>query len=115
MVRHIRFAPLGKLLAHASAIVHRGGIGTAARALKAGIPQVILPIGFDGFNNADCLTRLGVAKSIERRHVTGYNLAAVLGEFLESQTVSDRCRQYAKNFENSTALERTCDYIEALM
>jgi rhamnosyltransferase subunit B len=114
MVRHIRFAPLGEILAHAAAIVHRGGIGTAARALKAGIPQIILPIGFDGFNNAHCLMRLGVANSIERRHVTGYNVAAALRELLQSQTVSDRCRQYAKNFEHSTALESTCDYIEAL-
>jgi UDP:flavonoid glycosyltransferase YjiC (YdhE family) len=115
MVRHVRYAPLAELLPPAAAIVHHGGIGTAARALKAGIPQLVRPTGFDQYNNASHLARLGVAKSIARREFTPDNVATRLRELLESQTVRERCCHYATKFEHSTALESTCDYIEALM
>lgn len=84
------------------------------QSTEGGYPQVILPIASDEFNNTLCLTRLGVAKSIERRHVTGYKVAAALRELFRSQTVLERCRYYATKLEGSKALENTCDYIEAL-
>jgi UDP:flavonoid glycosyltransferase YjiC (YdhE family) len=37
------FVPLARILPRAAAIVHHGGIGTAASALKHGIPQLIVP------------------------------------------------------------------------
>lgn len=114
LVRHIRYAPFGKLLPRAGAIVHHGGIGTAARALKAGIPQIIMPMAYDQRYNANRLVRLGVARAIERKHFTAQNLAAQLREMLQSERVSERCRHYAMKLETNTALEKTCDYIEAL-
>jgi UDP:flavonoid glycosyltransferase YjiC (YdhE family) len=86
-----------------------------ARGLKAGIPQVILPIAMDGFDNADRLAQLGAAKSIARTQVSGQKVATELSELLHSQTVLERCRHYAAKFEYSTAPESTCNYIEALM
>jgi rhamnosyltransferase subunit B len=115
IVRHIRYAPLGELLPRAAAIVHHGGIGTSARALKAGIPQLVMPMAYDQHDNAHRLGHLGVAKSIERKHFTAQNVASELRQLLESQTVLERCRHYARKFEGGTALESTCDYIEALM
>ena len=114
IVRHIRYAPLGELLPRAAAIVHHGGIGTSARGLKAGIPQLIMPMAYDQHDNTHRLVRLGVAKSIGTSEFTPDNVAARLRELLESQAVSDRCRHYANKFDHSTALESTCDYIEAL-
>lgn len=51
-VRHVPYAPLATLLPHARAIVHHGGIGTSARALAAGIPQLVAPLAYDQFDNA---------------------------------------------------------------
>jgi rhamnosyltransferase subunit B len=114
IVRHIRYAPLGELLPHTAAIVHHGGIGTAARALKAGIPQLIMPFAYDQPQNAHRLVQLGVAKSVDRKNFTAEKLAADLRALFRSQPILERCRHYAKKFESTAALENTCDYIEAL-
>ena len=113
MVRLIPYTPFGQLLPRAAAIVHHGGIGTAARALKAGIPQILMPLAYDQFDNTQRLVRLGVASSIQRER-TPRNVAARLRELLQSQTVLEHCRSYAMKFQNDSALESTCDYIEAL-
>ncbi len=62
---HVPWAPLGPLLQRCAAIVHHGGIGTCARALEAGIPQVIVPHAHDQFDNAAHLARLGVATRVD--------------------------------------------------
>src|SRR6185312_5661771 len=48
----IKFAPLMDLLRGASAIVHHGGIGTAAAALESGVPQIVIPRIFNQPSNA---------------------------------------------------------------
>ena len=113
-VRHIRYAPLGELLSRAAAIVHQGGVGTCARALKAGIPQIVMPTVNDQYDNARRVVHLGVGTSIDRRHFTGRRLAVQLRELLESQPILDQCRRYTTKFHSTNALEKTCEYIEAL-
>lgn len=46
------FVDLGSLLPRSRLLFHHGGIGTTAQALRAGIPQVILPNRFDQPDNA---------------------------------------------------------------
>ncbi len=48
----IPFADLGALLPRSRLLVHHGGIGTTAQAIRSGIPQVILPGQFDQPDNA---------------------------------------------------------------
>ena len=64
------FADLSCLLPHARLIVHHGGIGTIAQALRAGIPQLVRPLAFDQVDNARRIARLNVGASLpqERRH-----------------------------------------------
>jgi UDP:flavonoid glycosyltransferase YjiC (YdhE family) len=56
--------PLGQVLPRALALVSHGGIGTVSQALAAGIPQLVMPLGFDQFDNAARLERLGVAATL---------------------------------------------------
>ena len=53
--------PFGRLFPRAAAVVHHGGIGTSAQALKAGVPQLVMPMAFDQHDNADRLVRLAPA------------------------------------------------------
>jgi hypothetical protein len=55
----IRFADV---LPRAAALVHHGGIGTCARALAAGCPQVVMADGIDRPDNAARLARRGLAR-----------------------------------------------------
>ena len=54
-IRHFEYLPFQVVLPRCSAIVHHGGIGTIAKGLKAGIPQVTRPMGWDQFDNAERL------------------------------------------------------------
>lgn len=60
----VRFAPFETLLPHVQLVVHHGGIGTAAEALRAGVPQWLVPTAHDQPDNADRLQRLGLAYTI---------------------------------------------------
>jgi rhamnosyltransferase subunit B len=53
-------APFSKLFPRAAAVVHQGGIGTIAQALRAGRPQLLVPFAFDQPDNALRVQRLGI-------------------------------------------------------
>jgi rhamnosyltransferase subunit B len=51
-VAWLPYVPLRPLLPRVAALVHHGGIGTTAEGLRAGVPQVIVPLAYDQFDNA---------------------------------------------------------------
>ena len=53
--------PHAKLFPRLAAVVHHGGAGTTATALRAGVPQVIVPHMADQFHHAHRLALLGLA------------------------------------------------------
>jgi rhamnosyltransferase subunit B len=66
------YAPHSLLFPRAAAIVHQGGIGTLAQALRSGRPQLIVPFYADQVDNAARAARLGVARvSSPRRYARG--------------------------------------------
>ncbi len=114
-VVHVAYAPLTELLGQAAALVHHGGIGTAARALKAGIPQVIMPMAYDQHDNVHRLEKLGVAREIPRERFEPARVAEVLRALIESPGVAERCRLYASRLHNTDAVDRSCDCLESLL
>jgi len=48
-IRDFAYVPFSLLLDRAAALVHHGGIGTCAQAMKAGVPQIIVPMAHDQF------------------------------------------------------------------
>jgi UDP:flavonoid glycosyltransferase YjiC (YdhE family) len=67
----------------AAAVVHHGGIGTTAEALRSGRPQLVLPVGGDQPDNAARLARIGAAVTMPVGDFTGTEGAALLGGLLE--------------------------------
>jgi len=57
------YAPHSLLFPRAAAIVHHGGVGTMGQALRAGIPQLVVPFWADQFDNAARAVRMGVGLS----------------------------------------------------
>jgi len=66
-------------LPHCAAIVHHGGIGTTSQALAAGIPQLIRPMAFDQFDNANRIEKLGCGRWLRNDR----NLANELQQILD--------------------------------
>jgi UDP:flavonoid glycosyltransferase YjiC (YdhE family) len=84
-------APHQLLFPRASAIVHQGGIGTTAQALRSGRPMLVVPHGHDQPDNAFRVGNLGVARSIIPRR---YRAARVARE-LDALLHEPRYRQQA--------------------
>ena len=59
--RVVRDAPHALLFPRTAVVVHHGGSGTTAQALRAGVPQVVLPLLLDQFHHAHRLYVSGLA------------------------------------------------------
>ncbi|CAN7269245.1 glycosyltransferase [Massilia sp. LjRoot122] len=89
------YVPLRVLLPHVAALVHHGGIGTTAEALRAGTPQLVVPLAHDQFDNAARVRALGVGNSLHATRLTPGRLEKRLGEIVGNPGVSEACRRAA--------------------
>lgn len=106
------YAPLGAVLPRAAAVVHQGGIGTCAEALRAGIPSLVIPFGFDQPDNAERLRRLGVAKVLSRRRVSAGTLAARLRAIASAPEMTRRARRLSEQIDADEVPRRSVDALE---
>ncbi|MGH7179725.1 MAG: glycosyltransferase, partial [Tepidisphaeraceae bacterium] len=113
-VIHVHYAPFSQLLPRVAALVHHGGAGTTAQALRAGVPQVITPMAHDQLDNCLRVRRLGVGEEIHPRRLGAGILARKLSRLLDDPAVRHRCRQVASKFAGHDPLAETCDIIQAL-
>lgn len=72
----LRYAPYSELFPSALCVVHQGGIGTTAQALRAGVPQIVVPFAQDQPDNAARIQRLGVG--INGAELPGFAFAQVV-------------------------------------
>lgn len=114
-VRHVPFAPFTHLLPRCAALVHHGGIGTMSQALAAGIPQLVVPLAHDQFDNGARAERLGVGRRIARRRFDAGAGAAEIEALLRSPSVAEACRRYAAKLAGFNPLAATADAVEALV
>jgi len=104
--------PFSRLFSRAAAVIHHGGIGTVSQALRAGVPQLIMPMAFDQHDNASRLETLGVARSLSPRRFRGPAVARLLGELLGSPSVAASCRSLSGRLQDDAPLAEACRWIE---
>lgn len=107
-----------ELFPRAAAIVHQGGVGTLAHALKSGKPMVIVPCSHDQPDNARRAARLGVSRTIPRDKYTAARAAAELQALLKSN-LAPGYREAAQLAGSRLAQEngaaQACDALEELL
>ena len=113
-VRHFSYLPFSQIMPRCAAIVYPGGIGTMAQAIKAGIPHLIVPHGHDQPDNAFRIKRLGLGASIYPERYRAPRVSRELAQLITSAEVRNRCAEFSKQIDSTTAVERTCDLIEGL-
>lgn len=113
-VRHFSYAPFSELLPRCRALVHHGGIGTTAQALRAGVPQLVMPMSHDQPDNAARVRRLGVGDWIARRFFWAGRVAKKLDHLLRDPKVGQSCKDISSRFDGCQALSKTIDLIEGL-
>jgi len=88
-MKAVAYAPYSVVFPRASVIVHHGGAGTTAQALRAGRPTLITPMAHDQFDYAARVQRLGTGETLRFSSVTATRLIRALhvllthGEFAQ--------------------------------
>lgn len=96
---HVPYAPFGDLLPRVGAIVHHGGIGTTAQALRAGVPQLFMPMSHDQPDNAAAVKRLGCGDWVWPRKFTPKRVARALDQLLGDPQVTRAAKQIEARFQ----------------
>ena len=112
---HIEYASFAQLLPRSHAIIHHGGVGSTARALASGIPQIIHPLSHDQFDNAARVSRLGCGQRASRRDWRPAALARLLARTAASRPVQEACRAVASRFGGVDPFAASCDVMEQYM
>lgn len=108
-------APYHDLFPRCAAVVHSGGIGTTAQALRAGVPQMIVPFAHDQYDNAARIVRMGVGEALHGRNPTGRELAATLSRLLDDDDIKDQAARVGTAIRAENGVELACDAIEAAL
>jgi rhamnosyltransferase subunit B len=72
------YVPYSLVFPRAAVIVHHGGIGTIAQAMRAGKTQLVCPLLGDQVDNAERLRRIGIGKRIDLAKYTAKRAAEAL-------------------------------------
>jgi len=114
-VRHFAYVPFSRVLPRSAALVHHGGIGTAAQGLAAGVPHLVMPLSHDQPDNAARLRRLGVGDAVRPGRYRAARVAAKLRALLGSAEVAAACRDVAGRVAAGHGMEQTCALVEGLV
>ena len=110
-----RYAPYSKIFPRVSVIVHQGGIGTTAQALRAGRPMLVMPYSHDQPDNAHRVRRLGVAEVLGRRHYTAKAAAHVIGKLQSDPGYAEKARSVAVDVVAENGTSAACDALESIL
>jgi MGT family glycosyltransferase len=109
------YAPHREVFPRAAAIIHHGGVGTTAEALRAGRPMVIVPYSHDQPDNARRCRALGVARVVRRSRARAERLARELKAVLEDPAMAPRAREVGERVRAEAGARAAADAILALV
>ncbi len=108
------YVPLRMLLPHVAALVHHGGIGTTAESLRAGTPQLVVPLAHDQFDNAARITALGVGTSVRASRLTTSRLISALRR-VSAPAIVTRAKEVSGRFHTGDGFEAVCERLLGLL
>jgi MGT family glycosyltransferase len=108
------YAAYSALFPRASAIIHQGGVGTTAQALRAGRPMVVMPYSHDQPDNARRVRRLGVAKVIQRNDYKAEAAAKMIRELLSNASYAESAAAVAREMAEEDGVRAACDALEGM-
>ncbi|MEM9411590.1 MAG: nucleotide disphospho-sugar-binding domain-containing protein [Planctomycetota bacterium] len=110
-VRAFSYVPLGRLLPYCAGIVHHGGIGTLAQGFQAGIPQLVMALAYDQFDNGHRLQQSGAGAWLPKRRYKSDRVAKQLNELITNEDVLQRAKNISKKMDGQ-GLTRSAEQLE---
>jgi UDP:flavonoid glycosyltransferase YjiC (YdhE family) len=108
-------APHQRLFPHASVIVHQGGAGTTAQALRSGHPMLVVPHAHDQPDTAFRVTNLGVARTVFPQRYQASRVARELKRLLTEPSFQERASSVADVVKQEGGAEAAAEQIEQML
>ena len=88
---------------------------STAQALRAGVPQLVMPYAFDQPDNASRVRRLGVGSSVNRQRYRATSAARQLEKVLNTRSYSERAAAVGIQVGGEDGVCVACDAVERAM
>lgn len=111
----VDYAPHAALFPRAAAIVHQGGIGTTAEAMRSGRPMLVMPFAHDQFDNAARVARLGIGQQISRRRYDAASAARALRRLLADEETRSKAERVGSAILAEDGVGTACAALEGLL
>jgi UDP:flavonoid glycosyltransferase YjiC (YdhE family) len=112
-VQVVRSAPHAAVLAEAAAVITHGGHGTVVKALAAGVPLLVLPMGRDQLDNAARVTARGAGLRLPPR-VSARAIAGAVQRLLDEPAHREGARRLGARLRAETGRDAAADELEEL-
>jgi rhamnosyltransferase subunit B len=109
------YAPYSQIFPSAAAIVHQGGSGTTAQALRAGRPMLVVPFGWDQPDNGARVQRLGAGLVLPRKSYTADSAARALDQLLSDPSYTAKAENIGHRLRAEDGVGESCDALEKLL
>jgi len=107
----IQYASHSELFPRAAAVIHHGGIGTTAQAMRSGRPMLVVPFSHDQFDNGARVKRLGMAGVLYRTRYNSCTAERALRILLEDSRHATAAAAVAAQLEAEHGVETAADAI----
>lgn len=108
-IKAFPYLPYSMVFPRASVIAHQGGAGTLAQAMRAGRPQLILPVAFDQPDNAQRAKSLGVGRVLPFGKVTSGKLALEIELILSNSDYTRNARTISNELSGTNGAAFAAD------
>ena len=114
-VQVIPYAPYDDLFPLMDAVVHQGGVGTTQAACYYGVPSLVVPRGFDQFENAAHVQREGWGLRLLPADFGPASLRLRLQRLLASPTIRTAAADLGDRMRAEPGVARSADLVEAAL
>ncbi len=111
----ISHAPFDILFSKCRAVVHHGGIGTTAKAIAAGIPQLVVPRAHDQPDNAARIARLLLGMNLPYPSLSPAKATRAMRALLTSRVIHETCSKTAPLVRDADDSEVFADFAESFV
>ncbi|SDZ40457.1 glycosyltransferase [Bacillus sp. 166amftsu] len=101
------------LFKYTNLVITHGGCGTLQKALKYGIPMVVLPLGADHFHLGSIIENLGVGKILDSKNVI--KIQEISDSILNNKQINIRSKKLAERINNYNPVVTATYHIKSLL
>ena len=114
ILRH-PYASYAEVFPRAAAVVHQGGVGTTAEALRAGRPMLVVPFGVDQPDNGVRMERLGVGRVLCRKQYRAARVARELQHLLSEPGYVQLAEEAGETIRSENGAANAADAVEGIL